>query len=107
MRNRLRTIRLASNVRYRTAGTSDRTAQLGPTFGRTALASVVARIRLGRLAMARQCHLNTCPTGIAERAPRPPAKFRGTPEQVIAYFTFIAEERAVSWRRSACAGWTI
>jgi len=43
-------------------------------------------------AMARQCHLNTCPTGIATQKPELRAKFKGTPEQVIAYFTFIAEE---------------
>ena len=43
-------------------------------------------------AMARQCHLNTCPTGIATQRPELRAKFRGTPEQVIAYFTFIAED---------------
>jgi len=42
--------------------------------------------------MARQCHLNTCPTGIATQRDDLRAKFRGTPEQVIAYFTFIAEE---------------
>jgi len=43
-------------------------------------------------AMARQCHLNTCPTGIATQRPDLRAKFRGTPEQVIAYFTYIAED---------------
>ncbi|HEV2671594.1 MAG TPA: glutamate synthase-related protein, partial [Gemmatimonadales bacterium] len=43
-------------------------------------------------AMARQCHLNSCPTGIATQRPDLRAKFTGTPEQVIAYFTFIAEE---------------
>jgi glutamate synthase (NADPH/NADH) large chain/glutamate synthase (ferredoxin) len=43
-------------------------------------------------AMARQCHLNSCPTGIATQRPDLRAKFRGTPEQVVAYFTFIAEE---------------
>ena len=43
-------------------------------------------------AMARQCHLNTCPTGIATQREDLRAKFRGTPEQVIAYFTLIAEE---------------
>ncbi len=42
--------------------------------------------------MARQCHLNTCPTGIATQREDLRAKFRGTPEQVVAYFTFIAEE---------------
>ena len=43
-------------------------------------------------AMARQCHLNSCPTGIATQRPELRQKFRGTPEQVIAYFTLIAEE---------------
>jgi glutamate synthase domain-containing protein 2/glutamate synthase domain-containing protein 1/glutamate synthase domain-containing protein 3 len=42
--------------------------------------------------MARQCHLNSCPTGIATQRPELRKKFRGTPEEVIAYFTMIAEE---------------
>jgi len=42
--------------------------------------------------MARQCHLNSCPTGIATQRPELRAKFRGTPEQVVAYFTWIAED---------------
>ena len=43
-------------------------------------------------AMARQCHLNTCPTGIATQREDLRAKFKGTPEQVITYFTMVAEE---------------
>src|SRR6266487_2490425 len=43
-------------------------------------------------AMARQCHLNSCPTGIATQRPELRAKFRGTPEQVVAYFTALAED---------------
>ena len=43
-------------------------------------------------AMARQCHLNSCPTGIATQRPELRAKFRGRPEQVVAYFTWIAED---------------
>jgi glutamate synthase (NADPH/NADH) large chain/glutamate synthase (ferredoxin) len=42
--------------------------------------------------MARQCHLNTCPTGIATQREDLRAKFRGTPDQVIAYFSRIAED---------------
>jgi glutamate synthase (NADPH/NADH) large chain/glutamate synthase (ferredoxin) len=42
--------------------------------------------------MARQCHLNTCPTGIATQREDLRAKFRGTPEQVIAYFSRIADD---------------
>ena len=36
--------------------------------------------------MARQCHLNTCPTGIATQRPELRAKFRGKPEHVVAFF---------------------
>ncbi len=43
-------------------------------------------------AMARQCHSNTCPTGVATQRADLRAKFKGTPEQVIAYFTHVAEE---------------
>ena len=43
-------------------------------------------------AMARQCHINTCPTGIATQREDLRAKFKGTPEQVIGYFTLVAEE---------------
>jgi len=43
-------------------------------------------------AMARQCHLNTCPTGIATQRPDLRAKFKGTPEQVVTYFSFVAEQ---------------
>jgi glutamate synthase domain-containing protein 3 len=42
--------------------------------------------------MARHCHLNTCPTGIATQRPDLRRKFRGTPEQIVAYFTLIAED---------------
>ncbi len=36
--------------------------------------------------MARQCHLNTCPTGIATQRPELRAKFRGKPANVIRFF---------------------
>ncbi len=40
----------------------------------------------------RKCHLNTCPVGIATTDPKFRAKFKGTPEMVINYFTAVAEE---------------
>ncbi|MEO8587648.1 MAG: glutamate synthase-related protein, partial [Acidobacteriota bacterium] len=43
-------------------------------------------------AMARQCHLNTCPTGIATQREDLRKKFRGTPDQIVSYFTFLAED---------------
>jgi glutamate synthase domain-containing protein 2/glutamate synthase domain-containing protein 1/glutamate synthase domain-containing protein 3 len=42
--------------------------------------------------MARQCHLDTCPTGIATQRPELRAKFTGTPDKVVAFFTAIAED---------------
>ncbi len=42
--------------------------------------------------MARQCHLNTCPTGIATQRPELRAKFRGKPEQVVSFFNQLAHE---------------
>ncbi|HEV3418687.1 MAG TPA: glutamate synthase large subunit, partial [Candidatus Acidoferrum sp.] len=42
--------------------------------------------------MARQCHLNTCPVGIATQDEKLRARFQGKPEMVIAYFRSLAEE---------------
>jgi glutamate synthase (ferredoxin) len=42
--------------------------------------------------MARQCHLNTCPVGIATQDETLRARFAGKPEMVVAYFQYLAEE---------------
>ena len=42
--------------------------------------------------MMRKCHLNTCPVGIATQDPALRKKFTGTPEHVIEFFFFVAEE---------------
>ena len=42
--------------------------------------------------MARQCHLDTCPTGIATQRPDLRAKFSGTPEQVERFALAVAED---------------
>ena len=42
--------------------------------------------------MMRKCHLNTCPVGIATQNTDLRKKFTGTPEHVINYFFFVAEE---------------
>jgi len=42
--------------------------------------------------MMRKCHLNTCAVGIATQDPVLRARFTGTPEHVINYFFFIAEQ---------------
>ncbi len=42
--------------------------------------------------MMRKCHLNTCPVGIATQNPELRKKFAGTPENVINFFFYLAEE---------------
>jgi glutamate synthase (NADPH/NADH) large chain/glutamate synthase (ferredoxin) len=54
-------------------------------FGTTALVSLGCD-------MARQCHLNTCPTGIATQREDLRAKFTGQPQYLINYLTLVAEE---------------
>jgi glutamate synthase (ferredoxin) len=55
-------------------------------FGTAALVSIGCD-------MARQCHLNTCPTGIAtQREDLIESKFTGQVEHVVHYFTFVAHE---------------
>jgi glutamate synthase (NADPH/NADH) large chain len=42
--------------------------------------------------MMRKCHLNTCPVGIATQDKDLRANFKGTPEHVINFFYYVAEE---------------
>jgi glutamate synthase (NADPH/NADH) large chain/glutamate synthase (ferredoxin) len=42
--------------------------------------------------MMRACHLNTCPVGIATQDPELRKRFAGTPEHVINFFHFVAED---------------
>jgi glutamate synthase domain-containing protein 2/glutamate synthase domain-containing protein 1/glutamate synthase domain-containing protein 3 len=54
-------------------------------FGSAAVVALVC-------VMARQCHLNSCPVGIATQRADLRAKFPGTPERVIQFFLAIAED---------------
>ena len=42
--------------------------------------------------MARQCHLNTCPVGVATQRQELRSRFKGKPDHVIRYFTYVAQE---------------
>ena len=42
--------------------------------------------------MMRKCHLNTCPVGVPTQDPILRKRFTGTPEHVINYFFYVAEE---------------
>jgi glutamate synthase (NADPH/NADH) large chain/glutamate synthase (ferredoxin) len=54
-------------------------------FGTSALIAIGCK-------MARQCHLNTCPVGIATQAEEYRQKYFGTPEMLITFLTHVAEE---------------
>ena len=54
-------------------------------FGTTAL------IAMGCV-YVRQCHLNTCPVGVATQDDRLRTKFRGSPEMVVNFFNGVAQE---------------
>ncbi|MFQ5851177.1 MAG: glutamate synthase large subunit [Candidatus Binatia bacterium] len=51
----------------------------------------VAMVAVGCV-MARQCHLNTCPVGVATQKPELREKFSGTPEMVVNFFALVAQE---------------
>ena len=54
-------------------------------FGTAALIAIGCK-------MARQCHLNTCPVGIATQAEEYREKYFGTPEMVIQFLTHVGED---------------
>jgi len=53
--------------------------------------STAPLVAMGCILM-RVCHLNTCPVGIATQDPVLRERFAGTPESVVQYFLYIAEE---------------
>ncbi len=53
--------------------------------------ATVALIVLGCV-MQRNCHANTCAVGVATQDPALRCRFKGTPEHVVTYFSFLAQE---------------
>jgi len=51
-----------------------------------------ASLVTGGCVMARQCHKNTCPVGVATQREKLRERYPGEPEHVINYMTFIAQE---------------
>ncbi|MBL9153923.1 MAG: glutamate synthase large subunit [Verrucomicrobiales bacterium] len=51
----------------------------------------IALIAMGCV-YVRQCHLNTCPVGIATQDPARREKFKGTPEMVVNFFNSVSQE---------------
>ncbi|MGN6809283.1 MAG: glutamate synthase large subunit, partial [Thermomicrobiales bacterium] len=85
---------LRDRVRLRTDGglRTARDVLIAAAFGAEDYGFGTAALVAMGCDMARQCHLNTCPAGIATQREDLRAKFTGTPENVVTYFTWLAEE---------------
>jgi glutamate synthase (ferredoxin) len=79
---------MRGRVRLRTDGglTTARDVLIAALLGADEFAFGTAVLVALGCDMARQCHLNTCPTGIATQKPELRAKFRGKPEHVVGFF---------------------
>jgi glutamate synthase (NADPH/NADH) large chain len=69
-----------------------RDVAIGALLGADEFGFATAPLIAAGCVMMRKCHLNTCPVGVATQDPVLRARFTGTPEHVIRYFFFVAEE---------------
>ena len=85
---------LRGRVRLRTDGgmKSGRDVVMAALLGAEEYGFGTAALVVEGCVMTRQCHLNTCPVGVATQDPKLRGKYTGTPEAVIAFFRYIAEE---------------
>ncbi len=65
---------------------------VGALLGADEIGFATAPLIAAGCIMMRKCHLNTCPVGVATQDPILRARFKGTPEHVINFFFFVAEE---------------
>ncbi|GGA58665.1 glutamate synthase large subunit [Pelagibacterium lentulum] len=86
--------RLRSRVKLQVDGglKTGRDVLIGALLGADEFGFSTAPLIAAGCIMMRKCHLNTCPVGIATQDPVLRKRFKGTPEHVINYFFFVAEE---------------
>ncbi len=86
--------RLRHNVTLRTDGgiKTGRDVVIAAMLGAEEFGIGTASLVAMGCIMVRQCHSNTCPVGVCTQDDALRAKFEGTPEKVIALFSFIAED---------------
>ena len=65
---------------------------VGALFGADEFGFGTAALLAIGCVMARQCHLNTCPVGIATQDEKLRTRFAGKPEMVASYFRSLADE---------------
>ena len=85
---------LRSRVRLQVNGglKTGRDVVIGALLGAEEFGFGTAALVAAGCVMARQCHLNTCPAGIATQRDDLRAKFNGTPDHVVRFFAAVAEE---------------
>ncbi|MCG6868445.1 MAG: glutamate synthase large subunit [Gammaproteobacteria bacterium] len=65
---------------------------IGALLGADEFGFATAPLIVSGCIMMRKCHLNTCPVGIATQDPELRRRFTGSPDHVVNYFFFVAEE---------------
>jgi len=71
---------------------SGRDILMAALFGAESFNFGTAALVAAGCCMVRQCHLNTCPVGVATQDPKLRLKYKGPPDFVVNFFTFVAEE---------------
>jgi glutamate synthase (NADPH/NADH) large chain/glutamate synthase (ferredoxin) len=89
IKNRLRT-----SIRLQVDGQllAGRDVVIGALLGAEEFGFATAPLITIGCVMLRKCHLNSCAMGVATQDPELRARFRGEPESVVNYFTFLTEE---------------
>ncbi|HMR63326.1 MAG TPA: glutamate synthase-related protein [Anaerolineae bacterium] len=85
---------LRSRVRVRTDGglQTGRDVVIAAMLGADEYSFGTAALVAEGCLIARACHSNTCPVGVATQRPELRAKFVGKPEHVMAYMHYVAQE---------------
>ena len=85
---------LRSRVRLRVDGglKTGRDVLIAAMLGAEEFGFATAAVVAMGCVMARQCHLNTCPVGVATQDKGLRRKFKGSPENVVSFFRSLAQE---------------
>ncbi|MDZ7800704.1 MAG: glutamate synthase-related protein [Trueperaceae bacterium] len=85
---------LRGRVRLRVDGglKTGRDVMYGAMLGAEEFGFGTAALVASGCVMARQCHLNTCPVGVASQREDLRARYTGRPEHVIAFMRFVAQQ---------------
>jgi glutamate synthase (ferredoxin) len=98
--------KLRSRIRVRTDGglQTGRDVVLAAILGADEYSFGTAALVAEGCLIARACHSNTCPVGVATQNPELRKKFAGKPEHVMAYMHYVAQEvREILARLGFCS----